>query len=191
MRTLLGLAALLLGVAAHAQEPKNYPAHILIIRHAEKPPAGEESVDLSPRGKERARALRNLFKKSETRPKKLPTPDFVFATKDTDKSHRPTQTVAHLAKKLGLKVDDSYANADFEQLAKELLSNPRYAGKTVLICWHHGQIRDLAGKLKAAGVPREWKDPIFDRVWRIDYDKTGKARFRDLPQQLLAGDSPK
>jgi len=190
MRKLLGPAALLfLATLCTAEDPKTYPAHILIIRHAEKP--ATESVDLSPRGKERARALRNLFKKSETRPKKLPTPDFVFATKDSAKSKRPGETVAPLAKKLELTVNAAYANEDYARLAKELLSDSKYAGRTVLVCWHHGTIPELAKKLGAADAPAHWKDAVFDRVWRIDYDEEGKARFRNLPQQLLAGDSEK
>jgi len=56
----------------------------------------------------------------------------------------------------------------------------------VLICWHHGKIPELAAKL-GADVPKHFKDTVFDRVWRIDYDKMGKVRFHDLPQQLLAG----
>jgi broad specificity phosphatase PhoE len=191
MRKLLGLAASFLTcalLAAGAQEAKTYPAHVLIIRHAEKPEG--DSPDLSPRGKERARALRNLFKKSESRPKKFPTPDFIFAAKDSKKSHRPRETVKPLAKRLELKVNDDYADEDFAKLAHELLHDPRYAGKTVLVSWHHGKIPELAAKL-GADAPKHWNDKVFDRVWRIDYDKSGKARFRDLPQQLLAGDSEK
>ena len=33
------------------------------------------------------------------------------------------------------------------QLAAELLTNPRYASKTVLVCWHHGKIPRLAKAL--------------------------------------------
>ena len=60
----------------------------------------------------------------------------------------------------------------------------------MLISWHHGKIPELAAKL-GADSPKHWNDKVFDRVWRIDYDKRGKARYRDLPQQLLAGDSDK
>src|SRR5262249_8728985 len=148
-----------------AQDAKTYPAHILIIRHAEKPT--NDSVDLSPRGKERARALSNLFTKSESRPRKLPTPDFIFATRDSRRSHRPKETVKPLAKVLDLKINDDYVNEDFAKLAQALLSDPKYAGKTVLICWRHGTIPDLAAKLKATDAPRHWKDSVFDRVWRI------------------------
>jgi len=190
MRKLLSLAALFfLGTLCPAQDTKTYPAHVLILRHAEKPT--DESGDLSPRGKERARALRHLFQKSESRPKPLPTPAFLFATRDSKKSQRPRETVTPLAKRLELKINDDYANKDFAKLAHELFHDPRYAGKTVLICWHHGTIPGLAARLKVADAPKHWKDAVFDRVWRIDYEKTGTARFRDVPQQLLSGDAAK
>ena len=98
--------------------------------------------------------------------------------------------MAPLAKRLGLKVNQEYANGDSDKLAHALLRDPRYAGKTVLICWHHGKMPELAAKL-GAKAPKHFKETVFDRVWRIDYDRAGKARFRDLPQQLLAGDSEK
>jgi phosphohistidine phosphatase SixA len=174
-----------------AEEAPSYPARVLLIRHGEKPPAEAESVELNTQGKERAEALRKLFKKSDKRSDPFPTPDFIFATKDSKKSHRPRETVTPLAKKLGLKINDSYANEDFAKLAHELLTDPKYAGKTVLICWHHGTMSELAAKLKASGVPNHWKDATFDRVWQIDYSSKGKTTFRDLPQRLLAGDSKK
>src|SRR5215472_2429610 len=98
MCKLLGLAVFFLGTPAPAQEAKTYPAHVLIIRHAEKPEDG--SADLSPKGQERARALHHLFKKSGGRPQALPRPDFIFATKDSKGSRRPGETMAPLAKHL-------------------------------------------------------------------------------------------
>src|SRR5262249_10882497 len=54
--------AVLLLVAARADEEKTFPARVLIIRHAEKPPDEAMSADLSAAGKERAAALPGLFK---------------------------------------------------------------------------------------------------------------------------------
>jgi len=177
-------------VSACADEAKTYPARVLLIRHGEKP-AEADSVELNDRGKERAEALRKLFKKTDKRPDPFATPDFIFATKDSKKSHRPRETVTPLAKKLELKINDSYANEDFAKLAKELFSDPKYSGKTVLICWHHGTMPELAAKLKATDAPKHVKDTVFDRVWQIEYSSKGKTTFRDLPQRLLTGDSKK
>ncbi len=184
-------ATLLVSLPGVAREEKSPPRLVMLIRHAEKPPDEKMSVDLSAAGEKRAGALPGLFTKSASRTDPLPKPDFIFAAKDSKHSHRSTQTVAPLAKKLGLKVSSDVANDDFATLAAEILGNPKYAGKTILICWHHGNLPGLAGKLGATGAPDHMKGSVFDRVWRITYDSTGMATFADLPQRLLPGDSKK
>jgi streptogramin lyase len=179
------------------------PRHVLIIRHAEKPDDPAD-IHLTRRGEERAQALPQLFVASPERPDPFPTPDFLFATRPTDKSVRPIETLTPLSMKLKLPIDRGYRNflpadADVDkkvdrkgvvELADEIIGNKKYAGKTVLICWHHGTIPDLAGRLRATGYPKKWKDAVFDRVWQISYDERGAATFADRPQQL-PGDSPK
>jgi hypothetical protein len=97
--------------------PKTYPAHVLIIHHAEKPSADAASPDLSAEGRERAEALPQLFLKAGNRPEPFPKPDFVFADADSKNSHRPKETVAPLAKALGLKINDQFSDADDAKLA--------------------------------------------------------------------------
>ncbi len=101
-----------------------------------------------------------------------------------------------LAEGLHLSIDDRYKNKTstehnhgIRDLAHEIRDNPRYAGKTVLVCWHQGTIPELAQALKAKESPDNWHASIFDRVWQIAYDANGNARFSDLPQRLLKGDS--
>jgi broad specificity phosphatase PhoE len=180
------IAAFLLARPVVAEEVKKSPPRlVLLIRHAEKPALESMSVDLSPAGQKRAAALHGLFEKSPSRPIPLLTPDFIFAAKDSKHSHRCTETVAPLAKKLGLKVNAKIANDDFPKLAAEILGNPKYAGKTVLICWHHGNLPDLAKKLGARESPDRWKGTVFDRVWRIRYTSSGEATLDEIPQRLL------
>jgi hypothetical protein len=173
------------------EQKSKFPAQVLIIRHGEKPPENAKSVDLNAQGKERADALPNLFKASTTRPSPFPTPDFIFATKNTKHSFRPLETVMPLAKKLNQPINANYADEEYAKLADEILKNPKYAGKTALISWHHGMIPQLAEKLHATGMPEHWKGTVFDRVWQITYDKEGAATFQDLPQHLLPHDSEK
>ncbi len=171
---------------------KSPPKTVLIIRHAEKPPPEAMSPDLNAAGKQRAEAIPELFKKSAGRPEPLPAPDVIFAAKDSAKSHRPTQTVAPLAAKLRLKVNTHFDDdSDTEKLAAELLTNPKYAGKTVLVAWRHGHIPLMAKALGAADAPAAWGDDVFDRVWKIAFDANGKATVSDLPQRLLKGDAEK
>jgi hypothetical protein len=170
---------------------ETYPREVLIIRHAEKPPEESKSVDLNAEGKQRADALPQLFKATPNRADPFPTPDFIFAAKNSKHSYRSMETVMPLARKLNRPINSVYANEDFPKLAEEILHNSKYAGKTILIAWHHGNIPQLAEKLKATGTPDHWKGTAFDRVWRITYDSAGKATFNDLPQQLMPRDSQK
>lgn len=186
-----GVAGLFVGGCASADDAKKFhPKCVLIIRHAEKPPEEAKSPDLNDVGKKRAAALPGLFQKAAGRPDPLPVPDVIFAAKDSGKSRRPSLTAAPLAAKMRLKI-----NAEFEddeettKLAKELLTK-KYAGKTVLVSWRHSNIPALA-KALGAGGPLDWKDAVYDRVWKITYDAQGHATLEDLPQRLLPGDAEK
>jgi hypothetical protein len=191
MKALLTLlfATLAVGCRHAPDKPLVRPRSILLIRHAEKP-ADAADTGLSPAGKTRADALPELFQKATDRPDPLPTPDFIFATKPSNHSRRPVETVTPLAKALKLEVGAGYANDDYPDLAEELYTNPKYEGKTVLICWHHGTLPELAGALGAPGVPDKWKDAVFDRVWVVTFDEKGKANpLARRAQALLPGDA--
>jgi hypothetical protein len=105
----------------------------------------------------------------------------------SDNSNRPVETVTPLAKALHLPIDDSISNDDYATLARTLLSG-KYAGKVVLIAWHHGIIPSLVTALGAKPPTETWPEEQFDRIWRIDY-VNGKATIKDLPQRLMPGDS--
>lgn len=171
--------------AAVCSQAQAQPSQVLIIRHAEKP--DDDSIHLSPEGKKRAEALPRLFLKSPNRPEAFPKPDFVFATKTSTHSNRPVETVTPLARALNLDINARFKDGEVTQLATELLTNPRYKGKTVLVCWHHGKIPELAQKLEAEDVPDHWKTSVFDKVWVITY-KNGKGKLRQQDQVLLPGD---
>jgi hypothetical protein len=211
LAALVGASALLVLVgtiapaptgATMVQDNATFPRYVLLIRHAEKP-ADPSDIHLTKRGQERAKALPQLFVTGDDRPKPFPMPDFIFATRNTAQSQRPGETVAPLAEKLMLPVDQNFRNRlptdpDVDDkaatkgvfdLADEILQHKKYAGKTVLICWRHGTIPDLASRLKATDHPKRWKDAVFDRVWQITYGEGGKTTFANLPQRLLPGDS--
>jgi hypothetical protein len=160
------------------------PATILIFRHAEKLTDGQ--IHLPPAGFKRADRLRDLFVPPGKRPD-LPTPQVIFATHASAHSDRPVETVTPLAQALHLPIDSSISNDDYAGLARTLLSG-KYAGKVVLIAWHHGTIPSLVISLGAKPPVETWPDEQFDRVWRIDY-VDGKATIKDLPQHLMPGDS--
>jgi phosphohistidine phosphatase SixA len=157
------------------------PKQILIFRHAEKND-DKSDIHLNARGYARAAALPTLF------PSRFDTPEFLFASKESAHSNRPLETITPLARALRLKIDNTFTNEDYAGLARHVLGKPVHAGKTVLICWHHGNIPALARALGIKDAPTPWPEMQFDRVWRITF-ADGVAALTDLPQRLLPGDS--
>jgi hypothetical protein len=172
-------------------KPHTYPRRLLLIRHAEKLTGEVKSVHISPEGEKRAELLHELFEKSEQRPNPFPKPDFILAASNSASSHRPKETVAPLAKRLELKVNDDHPNDDVDGFVNYLFSTPKYAGKVVLVAWRHKTIPALAEKLGAADAPKEWKDDQFARVWDFQFDEKGHVTFHDRPQHLMPGDAEK
>jgi broad specificity phosphatase PhoE len=168
----------------------NYPKTVFIIRHAEKPgdPATDSPEDggnLSTRGYERAAALAPYFIHT------FGNPDALFATQESKHSNRPVETITPLAQALGLDIKADIADADYAALANKILSDNKYGGKVLLICWHHGNIPALTQSL-GGQPPAPWPGTIFDRVWQIDYpggeSKPSGLPVKNIPQELLFGD---
>jgi phosphohistidine phosphatase SixA len=180
----IGLFAVLLSIASHHDAPAGSsggPHIVMIIRHAEKPES-EKDPNLSPRGYQRAEALAKII------PEHFPRPDFLIATKKGKASARPYETITPLSKALHEPIEATFKDEQYVDVAHEVLADPKFAGKTVLIAWHHGKIPDLAKALGVKDAPDKWQSEVFDRVWEITYDN-GTATWQDLPQKALPGDS--
>ncbi len=163
---------------------------ILIIRHAEKPASG---VELSPEGEKRAGAYVGYFQKFtiDGKPVKL---DYLFATADSAKSHRPRLTITPLSKALGIKIDHRFKDDDFSELAREIQNHPH--GRNILICWHHGKIPALLNALGADPkqlLPNgKWPEDVFGWLIQLRYDENGKLfQSRCIDEDLMPGDSSK
>ncbi len=177
------LALLAAGGLSSAQ-----PAQVILIRHAEKP-LDPEAVHLSKVGEKRAKEL-VPFLTSDPRLTQYGLPVALYATHTTRRGHgrRTQETVVPLAKELHLPIQTPYLSEDYEALAKSILSNPKYRGKTVLVCWNHEQIPQLAAALGVHPAPPKWKETVYDRVFLISYEGA-KATLTDLPE-ALASDGP-
>ena len=158
------------------------PAQILLIRHAEKPEIGN---GLSEDGFKRAQALRHYF---ETNPAvtKFGTPVAIYAMapKDEDGSIRAIQTVAPLARDLNLEIHQDFTKKKIKDLAKEILSNPDYDGKMVLICWEHKIIPDIAERLGVDPRPQDWPGSDFSTVFEINYSNNQVSSFKTFSELL-------
>ncbi|PYS78150.1 MAG: hypothetical protein DMF70_15360, partial [Acidobacteria bacterium] len=191
------------------------PSQIFIIRHGEKAGDPKKDDDggrnLSILGSARAAGVPSLFAPALPQPscklqiksgefiglyRQIPlkgkaprfaTPNFIFATQNSKHSKRPVETVTPLAIALNLPLNDGFADTDAEiaEMANAILNEFAFAGKIVLICWHHGKIPAVAKALGVSKAPK-WDGKVFDRVWQITFPK-GKATLEDLPQMLLYG----
>ena len=118
-------------------------------------------------------------------------PAVVVATAESGHSNRPIETVTPTATALGLQINPygSYTNSgkDIANLATAVLTSSDYAGKVVLICWHHGTINTLAAALNGTGAVK-WAGTVFDRVWLLDYSQGSSPAIQQFGQMLLFTD---
>lgn len=195
---------------------KGGPNQVMIIRHGEKLGDSSSDKDggpnLSMRGSARAAALPQLFASAKApygcalsigksqgftgsyvaapvqgTPPRFSTPGFLFATQASKSSNRPVETITPLSAALNLTYNDKHADSDYAKVASDILTNSKYAGAVVLVCWHHGNIPNLATALGVANPP-PWPGSVFDRVWVISYS-SGTASLANDAQMLLYGDS--
>lgn len=163
------------------------PAQVIIIRHAEKPLSGQS---LSQKGKERAAALVPFFLNAHDMVV-FGAPTAIYAAaaiKETD-SKRTAETVQGLADALKITVNNRFEVDDYKAMVSEIKSTPSYTGKTVLICWEHQVIPEIARSFGVLQTPARWPGEVFDRTWVISFQIKGKPVFQNLPQRLMFGDS--
>lgn len=177
----------------------------MLLRHAEKPAKddapygvtreGERSKEsLEVRGWQRAGALVNLFVPANHhfQHPALAKPQFLYASKPLRRkgSRRPIETIMPLAEKLSLKINAEYQRSQLVSMVEDVCSRKG----VVLICWQREYIPDIAalilGKKKLA--PSDWPEDRFDLIWVFDlHSASSTYKFRQVPQELLAGDSTK
>lgn len=163
------LAALVMPMLGGQTTPveSKTPAAVFLMRHAEKPDGDTKSPDLTEAGFARARALPALFMAPPgAGPARFPRPDAIFATAPSKHSNRPIETITPLAQVLHLKINEDYTDLETGPLAQKVLSGS-YAGKVVVIAWHHGELPHLAEAFGVNDVPNHWDPDVFDRIWEI------------------------
>ncbi|MFA5955704.1 histidine phosphatase family protein [Hyphomicrobium sp.] len=141
------------------------PKRIILLRHADKTddPSNE---DLSDAGVERAKRLATYI------PETFGKPDIIIATAHSKHSNRPKETMEPLADALGLKIQHDFENKEFADLVDEIFNDPDYKNKTIVICWHHGNLPAMAALLgvPAGSYPDPWPDDAFGLILDLQYD---------------------
>ena len=173
---------------------------IMLIRHAEKPAKdsapfgvtlkGDRSKEsLEVRGWQRAGALSHLFAPLDGHFQypSLDRPQFLYASKQLKRrgSRRPIETILPLAEKLGIEINSDYKRSDFDDMLDDVF---RHKG-VVLICWQREYIPQIASHiLNNNRAAPDWPEDRFDMVWVFDLQKSGKYKFKQVPQRLLVDD---
>jgi phosphohistidine phosphatase SixA len=165
------VVALLVACAArdNAQQLPAHPGHIVLIRHGEEP-SDADDPHLSKEGRARADAFVE-FMTHDPAMIHLGTPAAIFATETTkdDNGQRTQETVTPLARALRLPVLAQYHSKDYDKLATRVLSDPSLTGKTVVVCWNHEWLPQLAVALGVNPEPPKWKGKVYDLVYVITY----------------------
>jgi hypothetical protein len=176
-RPVVLLFCALTGCSEARRSPVARPAQIILIRHGERP-ADPNDPHLSPVGTNRAQEL-VPFITTDAAMTRFGMPIALFATRTTkhDTGVRTQETLEPLASALKLKVQTPYLGSNYAELAKAILADPAYAGKTVLICWNHEYIPQLVAELGVTPEPKKWKGSVFDLVYVISY-KNGSAELQ-------------
>ena len=175
---------------------------IFLIRHAEKPAKdsppygvtskGDRSKEsLEVRGWQRAGALTNLFAPADGhfQNPSLARPQFLYASKPVKRrgSRRPLETITPLAEKLAVEINSDYRRSEVKSMLDDVFSHRG----AVLICWQREYIPEIASYIlnNKKVVPSDWPDDRFDMVWVFELEpKSGKYKFKQVPQRLLLGD---
>ncbi len=203
----LALMVSLLPMAVSAE-----PARIIILRHAEK----LNRHELCDVGAQRAQALasqylgqgatQSLFAAGQK-------PDaFLAVTPHTIETITPAAQSWNLpvieykvsARKEDEEAKEEELNRRTQEAANDVLADPRYAGKIVVITWEHNHIakakleKDYPGEQvtlhqllhldRMADVPKSWPDSNYDFFWIVDYEpgNPAPAAFHMVRQAFTA-----
>lgn len=191
--SLLASIILTLGIASVAEA---VPKQIIILRHGEK----QDAYALCPIGQQRSLALRDYYLGKGAANSILPAsgPDGVFsvtlhtlelASPATQSWGLPIQLYSVVPLPGVNKADEELQlNLRTQEAAQDVLKNPRWNGKVVVIVWEHDhiakkkleekypgekvtlrQLFNLDKLPKSANVPDTWNGNNYDYFWVIDY----------------------
>ena len=163
------------------------PSQIVILRHGEKPVTGNE---LNEKGWKRANALVDYVIENKVI-NEFGNPIALYAGAPTNAGGaiRSIQTISPLASRLGLEINKSITKKELSLLVNEVLNAKEYENHTVLICWEHTLIPEMAHLFGASNAPDTWDSNVFDRAWVIRFYDGQVKSFQNLAQHLLPGDS--
>ena len=150
---------------------------ILLLRHAEEP-ADESDPDLNDAGQLRAERLAAFV------PAMLGKPDVIIAAAANRRSVRAFLTMRPLSRASGVRICSRFRANQSEALATMLLADDAFAQKTIVICWTHNELPQLAKMLKSRrqDYPDPWDESVFDLILHLRYHGRAKPVVKKVVQ---------
>jgi hypothetical protein len=133
---------------------------IVLIRHGEKPPKGD---NLTCQGLNRSLALPAVLYGKFGVPSYTYIPSMELG--EQTKHARMFQTVTPFAAQYNLALNSSLEERDSTHIASELLSRKG----TVLVVWEHKAIPIIARALGVKEAGLTWPDDDFDSIWIVTF----------------------
>ncbi|KAF8577368.1 hypothetical protein K439DRAFT_560742 [Ramaria rubella] len=138
---------------------------VYLIRHGEKPADGGQGLD--PQGEERAQCLTGVFSPSSPF-------DIGYILAEMPQSNgdrtRPLMTVTPLAEELGLTVDTSCDRNDSDCVADAVVAFAKNNTSNILICWEHGEIKDIMKSMNVKKPP-SYPSDAFNLIFTVQDQK--------------------
>lgn len=158
------------------------PHQVVIVRHGDKLLQKKPGSVLSPKGQLRAIALAYYYLKT------FGEPDFVITAKPADTktgivSLRPMLTVSPLINMLNeqkpnqpFNIYTPYLHSEYKKFAHDLLHDPKYQNKTILVCWAHQFINDMSYALGVKDKLDQWPKEDYDTVFVLTFNEDGSIK---------------
>jgi broad specificity phosphatase PhoE len=192
MAVLIVAAGLIAGLAPAVAQPKK----IIVLRHGEK----TDGPDLCPTGQRRAEALAKQYLGKGARNSLFgsDSPAAFYAI-----TGHTVETITPAAKSWGLSVlkpstdksafpdKDSLENQQTRDAVRDVLTNPDFNGKIVVMVWEHKHIANKRLEAEShepvtlrqllhlddydkhhknnEGIPKTWSGTNYDYFWVVDY----------------------
>lgn len=163
------------------------PAQVILLRHAEKPKK-QTDRHLSEAGRARAQALASLLVTNNPVVSNLP-PCALFAPKPSKDGEglRAVETLEPLGARVGLGIQTPFSRKDHARLMRQLLHESDYEGKTVVVCWVHEYLNEMAEELGVSSRVAPWPKEVYDRIWVIKWVDNRAVLFEASQRSLAVG----
>jgi hypothetical protein len=197
----------LAAIGCTAMTKMTRPAKIIILRHAEK----QNKHELSDLGLRRAKALAKQFLGSKSNPALLRSserPAAVLAitahTIETAKPAAKTWGLKTKAARIPGRDKGNEKNRDLDKAtkhaARDVLTNPAYAGKTVIMVWEHKHIASKKNNAAQTSLrallhldqatpppPKKWKSDNYNFFWVVTYGPGKRVKVDTSQRQAFTG----